>query len=260
MDSNIFVPAKGYRLVIVGAYGGMGKALVRQCAALGINVIGLDREQARAQGSELPTHEFFPCDVSDEASVKSVFAEIAGKHGAIDGLINLAGYTGERIPVAEMSTAEWDGIMNTSVRGMFFIARESIPLLKASAAEGNKPSMILVSSTFGVRVPHVGYAPYATAKAGVINLIRALATELAPSIRVNGIAPGVIDTPFLSGGTGRNTKETRLDMERFMATIPVQRLGQPEEIGLPALFLLSDAASYITGQTIHVNGGTYMAA
>lgn len=260
MDSSIFVPESGYRLVIIGAYGGMGKALLKQCAAFGIKVIGLDREQAREQGRDLPEHDFFACDVSSEADVKQTFLDIQAKYGAIDGLINLAGYTGERIPVEEMSTAEWDGIMNTSLRGMFFVARESIPLLKASAAQGKSPSMILVSSTFGVRVPHVGYAPYATAKAAVINLIRALSTELAPSIRVNGIAPGVIDTPFLSGGTGRNTKETRLDMERFMATIPLQRVGQPEEIGLPALFLLSEAASYITGQTIHVNGGTYMAA
>lgn len=259
MDSSFFVPASGYRLVVIGAYGGMGKALVNQCAALGVKVIGLDREQAREQGKDLPAHDFFACDVSSEEGVKKTFAEIGEKYGAIDGLINLAGYTGERIPVEQMSTAEWDGIMNTSLRGMFFVARESIPLLKASAAQGQSPSMILVSSTFGVRVPHVGYAPYATAKAGVINLIRALSTELAPAIRVNGIAPGVIDTPFLSGGTGRDKKQTHLDMERFLATIPLQRLGQPEEIASPALFLLSKAASYITGQTIHVNGGTYTA-
>lgn len=259
MDSSIFVPENGYRLVVIGAYGGMGKALVKQCAALGIKVIGLDREQAREQGRDLPEHDFFACDVSNEIEVKNTFLDIGAKYGAIDGLINLAGYTGERIPVEQMSTAEWDGIMNTSLRGMFFVARESIPLLKASAAQGKSPAMILVSSTFGVRVPHVGYAPYATAKAGVINLIRALSTELAPAIRVNGIAPGVIDTPFLSGGTGRDKKQTHLDMERFLATIPLQRLGQSEEIASPALFLLSKAASYITGQTIHVNGGTYTA-
>lgn len=260
MDNSLFVPAPGYRLVIVGAYGGMGKALLKQCASLGIQVIGLDREQARAQGNDLPAHDFFACDISSETDVAQVFSRIGERYGAIDGLVNLAGYTGERIPVEKMSTAEWDGIMNTSIRGMFFVAREAIPLLRISAEQGNHPAMVLVSSTFGVRVPHVGYGPYATAKAGVINLTRALATELAPGIRVNGLAPGVVDTPFLSGGTGRDKKQTHLDMEKFLATIPLQRLGQPEDIGLPTLFLLSNAAAYMTGQTIHVNGGTHMAA
>ncbi len=260
MNSNIFVPEQGYRLMVIGAYGGMGKSLLNLCAGFGIRVIALDREQTRATAPDLPEHDFYSCDISDEKCVQQVMSEIGKQYGAVDGLINLAGYTGERIPVEKMPTSEWDGIMNTSIRGMFLVAREAIPLLKAAAQAGRSPSLILVSSTFGVRVPHVGYAPYATAKAGVINLVRALSTELSPAIRVNGIAPGVIDTPFLAGGTGRNKRETHLDMGQFLKTIPLQRFGLPDDIALPALFLLSRAANYITGQTIHVNGGTFMAA
>jgi 3-oxoacyl-[acyl-carrier protein] reductase len=115
----------------------------------------------------------------------------------------------------------------------------------------------LISSTFGARVPHVGYAPYGVSKAGVMNLIRALATEWSPTVRVNGVAPGAINTAFLSGGTGRPEKETRLDMDRFLSGVPLKRLGEAIEIAGPILFLLSDAAAYMTGQTIHVNGGSW---
>jgi len=101
---------------------------------------------------------------------------------------------------------------------------------------------------------------HAVAKAGVMNLVRALASEWSPAIRVNGIAPGVIETAFLKGGTGRPEKKTHLDIDRFMHTVPMERLGQPEEIVWPTLFLLGAGAGYITGQTLHVNGGTWMAA
>lgn len=86
-----------------------------------------------------------------------------------------------------------------------------------------------------------------------------LATEWAPETRVNGIAPGVIETPFLVGGTGRPGKRTGLDLNRFLGGVPLGRLGEPREIAGPVLFLLGDAAAYITGQTLHVNGGTFMA-
>jgi 3-oxoacyl-[acyl-carrier protein] reductase len=200
-----------------------------------------------------------PCDVRQESSVQAAFDTLQREWNGLDALVNLAGYTGERVTVENMSTAEWDDIVNTDLRGMFLVARSAAPLLRQSAREQRSPAAVLVSSTFGVRVPHIGYGPYAASKAGVINLIRALATEWAPEIRVNGIAPGVIETAFLKGGTGRAVKSTGLDMNRFVAGVPLQRLGQPDEIASSLLFLLGPAASYITGQTLHVNGGSYMA-
>lgn len=119
--------------------------------------------------------------------------------------------------------------------------------------------MVLISSTHGARAVHVGVGPYATAKAGVLNLVRVLATEWAPEIRVNGIAPGVVETPFLTGGTGRPRKSTGLDLNRYVNGVPLGRLGKAQDIAGPVLFLLGDAAAYITGQTLHVNGGTFMA-
>lgn len=254
-----FTPRPGYRLVVVGGCGGMGGALVRASVALGLDVVALDLERSIASAQKIGGVDYIACDVSDEAQVRTAFARAGEKWGRIDGLVNLAGYTGERIPVAEMSTAEWNSIMGATLQGTFLVAREAAALLQRSAASGQHPSAVFVSSTFGVRVPHVGYGPYAAAKAGVINLIRALTTEWSPHVRVNGIAPGVIDTPFLTGGTGRPTKQTGIDLKRFESEVPLARLGQPEEIAEPVLFLLSDAAAYITGQTLHVNGGSYMA-
>lgn len=254
-----FAPALGHKLVVVGGCGGMGRSLVGLAQALGLKVAVLDI--ARSIEAFPPPEGVLalPCDVRNEAEVQAAFATLTQQWGAIDCLVNLAGYTGERVAVADMKTHEWDDILNTDLRGMFLVARAAAPLLQRSAAEGGSPAAVLVSSTFGVRVPHVGYAPYAASKAGVINLVRALSTEWAPGVRVNGIAPGVVDTAFLKGGTGRDVKATGLDMNRFLTGVPLGRLGQPEDIAQGILFLLSPAASYMTGQTIHINGGSYMA-
>lgn len=257
--SNIpsFTPVSGRRLAVVGGCGGMGRAMVAAARELGLQVAVLDIARAIEQFPPPEGVRALACDVRDEATVDAAFASLQSTWGGVDALVNLAGYTGERIRVEDMKTQEWDDIVDTDLRGMFFVARACAPLLRASAAEGRDPAAILVSSTFGARVPHVGYGPYAASKAGVINLVRALATEWAPEIRVNGVAPGVIDTAFLTGGTGRAEKQTRLDMQKFVAGVPLQRLGQPMEVATALLFLLSPAASYITGQTLHVNGGSY---
>lgn len=254
-----FVPPPGYHLVVLGALGGIGRALVRATQAVGIRVTALDTQSAIDKSPPLESVNTLACDVSKETDVQRAFAQIGLNGGHIDGLVNLVGYTGERIAVADMPTQEWDDIVNTDLRGMFLVARAAAPLLQASAALGHGPAVVLVSSTFGVAVPLSGYAPYATSKAGVINLVRALATEWAPSVRVNGLAPGAIETPFLQGGTGRPHKTTGLDVARFKETVPLKRLGQPDDIAAPLLFLLSPAASYLHGQTIHVNGGSHMA-
>lgn len=252
-----FTPRAGERLVVVGGCGGMGRALVSAAMGLGLRVAVLDMARSVELFPPPPGTLVQPCDVRDEAAVNAAFERLRTEWGGVDGLVDLAGYTGERIPLEQMKTQEWDDIVGTDLRGMFLVARACAPLLRASAEQGGRPAAILVSSTFGTRVPHVGYSAYAASKAGVINLVRALATEWAPQIRVNGVAPGVIETAFLSGGTGRNEKQTRLDMQKFVAGVPLQRLGQPQEIATVLLFLLSAAASYITGQTIHVNGGSY---
>jgi NAD(P)-dependent dehydrogenase (short-subunit alcohol dehydrogenase family) len=252
-----FTPVAGDRLVVVGGCGGMGRALVAAARQLDLQVSVLDISRSIEAFPPPEGVQAISCDVRDEVAVDAAFERLRGEWGRVDALVNLAGYTGERVRVEDMKSQDWDDIVNTDLRGMFLVARACAPLLRASAAQGRQPAAILVSSTFGARVPHVGYGPYAASKAGVINLVRALATEWAPDIRVNGVAPGVIDTAFLRGGTGRPEKQTGLDMQKFVTGVPLQRLGHPQEIATALLFLLSPAASYITGQTLHVNGGSY---
>ncbi|MYN12755.1 SDR family oxidoreductase [Pusillimonas sp. TS35] len=253
-------PQAGYRLLVVGGCGGMGRQLVRAGVGLGLDICVLDLEASCSQTEKIAGVEYIPCNVSSEADVTAAFARIGEKWDALDGLVNLVGYTGERVALEDMETDGWHGIIDASLHGMFYVARAAAPLLRRAQEQGRQPAAVLVSSTFGVRVAHTGYAAYAVAKAGVMNLVRALASEWSPAIRVNGIAPGVIETAFLKGGTGRPEKKTHLDIDRFMHTVPMERLGQPEEIVWPTLFLLGAGAGYITGQTLHVNGGTWMAA
>lgn len=252
-----FTPVAGSRMVVVGGCGGMGRALVQAARSLDVQVAVLDIPAALQQFPPPAGVMAIACDVGQENQVLAAFEQVQSQWGHIDALVNLAGYTGERVAIEDMKTQEWDDIVNIDLRGMFLVARSAAPLLRASAALGHQPSAVLISSTFGARVPHVGYGPYAASKAGVINLVRALATEWAPAIRVNGAAPGVIEAAFLQGGTGRAAKETKLDMEKFLTGVPLKRLGQPSEMAGAILFLLSPAASYVHGQTLHINGGSY---
>jgi 3-oxoacyl-[acyl-carrier protein] reductase len=194
-----------------------------------------------------------PCDASQGPQVQIVFEQLKAQWGHVRAVINLVGFTKEQVSVADMNEAEWDEIIDGSQRSAFLIAHHAYPLLSASA-EG---ILINTSSTFGVSVPYAGYAPYGVAKAGIINLTRALATEFAPKIRVNAIAPGLIDTAFLQGGTGRPPKTSRVNADAALSKVALNRIGRPEDIAGMAMFLLSPAASYITSQTLHVNGGMW---
>jgi NAD(P)-dependent dehydrogenase (short-subunit alcohol dehydrogenase family) len=252
-NSLKFTPSVGSRLAIVGGCGGMGQALVRAALDSGLRVAVLDLQRSLEQAPVPEGVLCIPCDVSDEASVKTAFDRLQASWGALETLVNLVGYTGEQIPVRDMPTDEWDSITDTCLRGMFLVARAALPLLEA----GTNPSIVLTSSTFGHRVVHSGYAPYAASKAGVVSLGKALATECAPRIRVNVVSPGVFQTPFLTGGLSRDERKTGLNMDKYPQIVPLGRLGDPAEIVGPILFLAGPAASYITGQVLHVNGGIW---
>ena len=135
------------------------------------------------------------------------------------------------------------------------VCRAALSLLE----KGESSSVVLISSTFGHRVVFSGYAHYASAKAGVVALGKALASESSPSIRVNVVSPGVFNTAFLQGGTGREKLKGSegVDSSKYHSLVPLGRIGEPDEMAGPILFLLGPAASYITGQVLHVNGGTW---
>jgi len=246
------LPPAGTRVVVAGGCGGIGRAFVAAACAADLDVIVLDLPRTLDRG--VPDGAMgIPCDAMDETGVMAAFASVEERWGGLDALVNLVGFTNERTPIETMPASEWDEIMGGTLRSAFLICRSAVPLLRRAGGG----AIVNTASTFGVRVPHVGYGPYATAKAGIINLTRALATECAPTIRVNALAPGLVDTAFLKGGTGRPEKKKQMDPQAFGKGVPLGRVGRPEDMAGPLLFLIGPGAAYITAQTLHVNGGIW---
>lgn len=246
----------GTRLVLVGGCGGIGRAVAaaaRSCDAR-IAVLDLPRSLAEHPAqAELSV----ALDAGDEAKVESAFAEVARAWGAIDGLVNLAGFSRGAMAVTQTPKTAWDEVLVGNLDSVYLCCRAAMPLLAA----GVEPAIVNLASGLGVKaVP--GHGPYSVAKAGIIQLTRLLAQENAPTVRVNAVAPGAVDTAFLRGGTGRGGDdgaiERHVDPAAYLKTVPLGRLGVAEDIVGPILFLLGSGARYVTGQTLHVNGGGLM--
>ena len=247
------VPRVGETIVVAGGCGGIGRCLVEAANEIGLNVIVLDLQRS-IDGFPVPMGvTAIACDATRPVEIVAAFKEISSNFRVIDHFVNLVGFTKEQVNIADMVEDEWDEITNGTIKSAFLLVRAAIPLLRKSA----NPSILNTASTFGVQVTVAGYGPYSVAKAGIINFTRALAIEEAPHIRVNALAPGLIDTQFLKGGTGRDEKSSRIDKNRVVTGIPLQRIGTPDDLIGIMLFLASPAAAYITSQTIHVNGGLW---
>ena len=236
-------------LVILGGCGGIGRELTRQAGAAGYQLILLDLAASIEQHQ--PEHPAFGVDASDPASLRAALAHLPE---AIDGFVNLAGFMGENQPLLDTDETSWAEIISGNLDAVFYAARVIGPLVRAGGA------MVLTSSGLG-HFARPGYGPYAVSKAGISAMTRQFALEMAPDIRVNAVAPAAVDTAFLRGGTGRSDGKAapRFDIDAYAASIPLGRIAAPQDIAAPMLFLLSDAAGYITGQTLHINGGSFMA-
>lgn len=235
-------------LVILGGCGGIGRAVTSQAEAAGYQPIVLDL--AASIERHQPEQPAFAVDASDPASLRAALAHLPD---AIDGFVNLAGFMSENQPLLDTQEASWAEVITGNLDAVFFAAQVIGPLVRAGGA------MVLTSSGLG-HFARPGYGPYAISKAGISAMTRQLALELAPNMRVNAVAPAAVDTAFLRGGTGRSDEQgaPRFDMDAYAASIPLGRIALPEDIAGPILFLLSDAAGYITGQTLHINGGSFM--
>ena len=245
------VPAAGSRIAVAGGCGGMGRVLVRAALELGLRVAVLDLPRSL---EEFPVPDGVlgvACDATSEDAVGAAFAAVGREWGALDSLVNFVGFTNERRTIEAMPLGEWNEIITGSLTSAFLLAHAAIPLLR----NGTSPSIVSTSSTFGVTVSMPGFGPYAVAKAGVINLTRVLARELGPDIRVNAIAPGITQTAFLDGGTGREAKAEKTNTQAIANVVPLKRIAQPEDMVGPILFLIGPGAEYVNAQTLHVNGG-----
>jgi 3-oxoacyl-[acyl-carrier protein] reductase len=250
-------PPEGARVLVTGGAGGIGRGLVAALREAGCRVAVIDLPASLARHPAAEGVAAIEADLSDEASVARAFGEVSARWDALDGLVMLAGFSLPRQPIARFDAADWDSVIAGNLRSAFLTARAALPLLH----KGEAPSVVTAASGLAVKSTP-GFGPYAAAKAGVISMTRLLAAENAPKVRVNAIAPSAVDTAFLRGGTGRGGDDAaggaHVDLAAYAATIPMQRIATVEDVVGPVLFLLGPASGYVTGQTLHINGGLLM--
>ncbi len=251
---------KGQSALVTGADSGIGKGVALQLAAAGANVIinHVDAHEIAEQtvdeitaagGKAYAIH----ADVSNEAEVQAMFAEMYQQYGTIDILVNNAGLQKDS-KFVDMTLAQWNTVIGINLTGQFLCAREAARefirrgvVLERSKAAGK---IICMSSVHEV-IPWGGHVNYATSKGGISMFMKSIAQELAPhKIRVVGIGPGAIQTPI-----NKSAWDTPEALNKLLTLIPYNRIGEPDDIGKLATWLVSDDADYITGTTIFMDGG-----
>lgn len=244
----------GFRLLVTGGCGGIGRYLVTHCQSLGMKVVVADLPTSLERYGDIATHTV-PIDAKNPDSVQRAVAQSAELLGGLDACVNLVGYMSPAQPLVQTAVAVWDDVMRGNLDSAFHISRSVLPFLKDTPSS----SLVHVASGLGVWARPL-YGAYGPAKAGLLLLVKELALENAPDVRVNAVAPGAVDTAFLRGGTGRSdeTSTPRVDPESYGEVVPLGRIAEPLDVVHPIIFLLSPGSSYITGQTLHINGGTYM--
>ncbi len=239
--------------LVTGASRGIGRAIAEQLAADGYVVVGTATSDSGAQaisdylaaaGNEGAGMKL---DVGDDGSVEQVLKAITEQYGAPLVLVNNAGITRDNI-LMRMKADEWSDVINTNLNALYRVSKACLRGM-TKARWGRIVNITSVVGSMG----NMGQSNYAATKAGAEGFSRALARELGSrSVTVNSVAPGFIDTDM--------TRELTDDQRELMlGQIPLGRLGQPEEIAALVGFLCSDVAGYITGETLHINGGMYMA-
>ena len=236
--------------VVTGGASGMGAATARELAAKGATVVVVDRnaDGAAAVAAEIGALAPITGDVSRSAFCNDVIARVLAQHGRLDILVNAAGII-KRTDVIATSDEAWRQIFGVNVDGIFFMCRAALPHMQAQ----RRGVVINFGSIWG-DIGATGVAAYCATKGAVHNLTRAMALDHArDGIRILAVCPGEVDTPMLS--SERAAPPTRAFLADLAdRTIPVGRLAQPEEIARVVAFLASDAASYMTGAMVNVDG------
>ncbi len=239
-------------ILVTGAAQGIGAAIVRELGRHGATIVGTgindkdaERIDAALAEQKIPGRSIV-MDVRDPEQIEAGIAQIEKEFGGIYALVNNAGITRDNLTM-RMKDEEWDAVIDTNLKAVFRLCR-AVMRGMMKAREGR---IINISSVVGY-AGNAGQANYCASKAGVAGMSRALARELGSrNITVNCVAPGFIDTDMT-----RVLEEKQ--REALAANVPLGRLGQPEDVAAAVAFLTSPGAGYISGTTIHVNGGMYM--
>jgi 3-oxoacyl-[acyl-carrier protein] reductase len=254
---------EGKVAVVTGAGGGLGAAMSTRFAEEGAAVVCQDLDESTAQrtveaiaalgGREASA---WACDVADSGAIDAMFDSASSRHGVVDVLVNCAGVdrtpgdgsregnTGSDVQVAVMSDAGWQRMLDIHLNGAFYCTRAFVGRLTEAKQGG---SMICISSIAGL----AGWGPvhYATAKAGLLGLVRSVARFCGPlGIRANAICPGVIDTPMSASVAPAMIAGLKM-------LTPLGRIGEPADVAAAAVYLASDESGFVTGQTLSPNGG-----
>ncbi len=244
----------GQVALVTGGGRGIGRAIAHELAAAGATVVVNYREGAAAAEESVAAilaaggrGQAMQADVADPTAVEAMVKTVIKEHGRLDILVNNAGITRDNL-LLRMKDEEFDQVLTTNLRGVFVCTRAVLRQM----SKQRSGRIINITSVIGL-IGNSGQANYAAAKAGVIGFTRSTAREIASrGVTVNAVAPGFIETEM----TAVLNEETR---KAILGSIPLGRFGQPEEVARLVCFLASDAAAYITGQTMTVDGGMVMA-
>ena len=246
--------------IVTGGAGGLGEAITLDLAANGVRVALVDRdaaaierisEQLDARGADAIVQLG---DAREPEVLDALFAAAAERWGRLDTLVNVVGGT-FRAPFSEQSPRAWDALIRSNLTHVLHATSRAIPAIRAGGRGG---SIVNITTIEGYRAAP-NFAVYSAAKAAVAHFARTLAVELAPDrIRVNSVAPDITPTPNMIGisGDGATGQHPMLDPLNVQVSIPMGRLGVPTDISNAVVFLASGLSSYITGTTLHPDGGT----
>jgi gluconate 5-dehydrogenase len=239
----------GHRILLTGGSGGIGEGIARCFLAAGAELVVSGRNEAKLAalrdrlGGAIGV---IAHDVTDTGGAEAFAARTAADFGPVSILVNNAGSTIKK-PVAEMSVADFELVLTTHVTAAFALSRAFLPQI---AAHGSGSILFTASMASFLGIPLI--AGYAAAKSAYVGLVRSLSTELTPQgIRVNGVAPGWVDTELFRGATATDPQR----LAKIMGHIPMGELGRPDDVGWAMVYLASPAARYVSGHILPVDGG-----